>query len=278
VALSDKPNPVFPFKSLRVIPYQEFSGIQNMSLDLFFSGVVPQTNLPVLRFYGWKPYCLSLGYHQTHNDINFDMLRNEGFEIVRRPTGGSAIFHSEELTYSIIIPKKQFSHHELYELFHFSLTEALNKLGYVVIMASEANPGSYLNHGKDTFACFNRAAKSEIKYKGKKLVGSAQKIFNNSILQHGSIIIGRRHEEIIKFLKADSNEIKSQQIYLKKHAVALNEIKKRDASIFSIAENLVNSLSKNLKINNVFYKYTDSSELKSCKAYYDKVSVKNINI
>jgi len=278
VVLSDKANPVFPFKNLRVIPYQEFSGIQNMSLDLLFSASVEKTNLPILRFYGWKPYCLSLGHHQTINDVNFKKLQKEGYDIVRRPTGGSAIFHSEELTYSIIVPKTKLSHHELYELFHLSLAEALKRIGYNVTLSSDVSHGSYLNKGRDTFACFNRAAKSEIKYQGKKIVGSAQKITNTYILQHGSILIGKKHEEIISFLNADSDEIKDQQNYLKKHAVSLNEIKKGDAPIFSITENLIDSLSKNLKINNIFYKYTDSNELKSAESFYDRVDIKNIDI
>jgi len=269
---------VFPFKSLRVIPYQEFSGAQNMALDLLFSSQITETNIPILRFYGWKPYCLSLGYHQKLDDIDLLKLKTDGFDVVRRPTGGSAIFHSEELTYSFIIPKTDYSHHNLYEMFHFALGKALNMLGYDVTLSSDKNPGSYLNQGNDTFACFNRAAKSEVKYQQKKLVGSAQKVFKNAILQHGSIIIGKKHQEIVSFLKVDSAEKENQEAYLQNHAISLSEIKKGKISMFVLADKLIDSLSIYEKINNIFYKYTDINELKLAHSFYDKVAVAEITV
>ena len=87
VALSGRSAAVLPFKSLRVIPYQEYTGVQNMALDLMFSGLVEKTTVPVLRFYGWKPYCLSLGYHQKTDDIDLKKLKKNGYDVVRRPTG-----------------------------------------------------------------------------------------------------------------------------------------------------------------------------------------------
>jgi lipoyl(octanoyl) transferase len=277
VALSGKSAALLPFKSLRVIPYHEYTGVQNMALDLMFSDQVEKTSVPILRFYGWKPYCLSLGYHQKSDDIDLDRLKKSGYDIVRRPTGGSAIFHSEELTYSFIIPKNNLSHHSLYEIFHSALGKALNQLGYNVTLSSQGNPDSYLNQGNNTFACFNRAAKSELKYEKKKLVGSAQKLFSSTILQHGSIMIGKKHEEIVSFLKADIEEKNRQKMYLKEHAITLSEIREGKISIFSITDRLLENLSALLLVNNIFYKYTENDELKLSEAFYDKVIVTAYN-
>jgi len=273
VVLSDNQAILFPFNSLRVIPYQQFNGIQNMALDLFYSIRVADLKIPLIRFYGWHPYCLSLGYHQDSGDIDLEKLASEGFDIVRRPTGGSAIFHAQELTYSIIIPRAIITHHQLYEFFHIALGRTLNHLGINVVLSSADYPGSYLNQGNNTFACFNRAAKSEIKFKDKKLVGSAQKIFENAILQHGSIIFGKKHEEIVSFLKVDEEEKNNQKNYLKGHAVSIREISTHDISSCMLAEKLIDEISISQKINNIFYRYTDSDELKSAESFYDKVII-----
>lgn len=244
-----------------------------MALDLLYAKQVEESQIPVLRFYGWLPYCLSLGYHQRTKDINIENLNQGGFDLVRRPTGGSAIFHSEELTYSIIIPKSHFSHHNLYEMFHYNIAMALNNLGFNVSLSSDANPGSYLNQGKDTFACFNRAAKSEIKFNNKKVVGSAQKILHNSILQHGSIMTGRSHEKIIDFLNTGSEEKINQVKYLRDHSISLDEIKKNKISIVKMADMILDCLTNSQKIRNIFFKYTEDNELKLAQSLYDNLSI-----
>ncbi|MEJ2542893.1 MAG: hypothetical protein P8Y99_02380 [Calditrichaceae bacterium] len=71
-----------------------------MAIDYYFSEQMNKINEPVLRFYGWNPFCLSLGKHQDLNSVNLGKIISDGYDIVRRPTGGSAIFHSDELTYS----------------------------------------------------------------------------------------------------------------------------------------------------------------------------------
>ena len=161
----------------------------------------------------------------------------------------------------------------MYEIFHTALGYALNKLDYQVVLSTAANPGSYLNQGNDTFACFNRAAKSEIKFQDKKLVGSAQKIFANSILQHGSIIIGNKHEQIVSFLKVTEQEKNNQRNYLKAHSISLKEINPNNVLPCVLAEKIIDVISISQKINNIFYRYTDNDELKSAESFYDKVIV-----
>ena len=61
-------------------------------------------NKPIIRFFGWEPYTLSLGYNQKNTDFNINQIKDLDYDIVRRPTGGRAIFHGLELTYSVIFP------------------------------------------------------------------------------------------------------------------------------------------------------------------------------
>lgn len=260
MVLLDKPVKL-NHSSLRVIPFEFFTGVQNMSLDYYYSILVDKTQIPILRFYGWKPYCLSLGQHQLSDDIDINAINKKGIEVVRRPTGGSAIFHAEELTYSFILPNNEISHHEMYYMFHFFLCEALNEIGLNVVLSNLEKPGSYLNQGNETFACFNRTAKSEIQFKGKKVVGSAQKIYKNSILQHGSILVGKDHKEIITFLNLKENEQVTQTNNLNNNSISISEIGSSTINKIEISDKIVQKLADFNHLNNIFYKYTEAYEL-----------------
>lgn len=272
VALSDKPA-ILSHSKLRVIPFEYFSGIQNMSLDYYYSLIVEKTQIPILRFYGWKPFCLSLGHHQQSNNLDLKTIVKNGIDIVRRPTGGSAIYHADELTYSFILPKTDISHQDMYYLFHYALCEALKSLGLAVVLSSIERPGSYLNQGKDTFACFNRAARSEIQFDGKKIVGSAQKIYKNTILQHGSIILGREHEKVLSFLNLTDEERSEQIDFLKNNAVAIAEISIKEIKRVLLAEEIVKKLADFHHIDNIFYKYSETEELNEARKYYDQFKI-----
>ncbi|WP_456442808.1 lipoate--protein ligase family protein, partial [Caldithrix abyssi] len=89
-----------------------------MALDFYLAQNIQENDPPVLRFYGWQPYCLSLGYHQDEKFIDFSALEQKGYHAVRRPTGGSAILHSEELTYGLMAPRMEINVHAIYYLFH----------------------------------------------------------------------------------------------------------------------------------------------------------------
>lgn len=244
-----------------------------MSLDYYYSFLVEETQIPVLRFYGWKPFCLSLGRHQTTEVINRNMVREKKVETVRRPTGGSAIYHANELTYSFIIPKSEMSHQQMYYMFHYILSAALNELGIRVSLSNIEKPGSYLNQGKETFACFNRAAKSEIQFKGKKVVGSAQKIYKNTILQHGSILIGKEHNDILSFLQLKEKEREEQNNYLSSNSISLNEISTYPFTKVQIAENIVKKLADFNHLNKIFYKYTESNEQFEANKHRNEFSI-----
>jgi lipoate-protein ligase A len=216
---------IWPFDQLRIIPYQLQTGAMNMALDYYFARTIKATDKPVLRLYGWNPFCLSFGFHQSADGLNRQALRQRGYDLIRRPTGGSAIFHSAEITYSIIIPKTSWDQHQLYEFVHQVFYRALHLTGYPVELFNGHADRKYLNRGAETFACFNRSAYSELRYNGRKILGSAQKVYRNSVLQHGSLLITRQQDEIIDFLQISSPEKEKYRQVLQNSSVSLSEIK-----------------------------------------------------
>jgi len=194
------------------------SGDYNMAFDsILSSGYI---NRPCLRFYQWNPYALSLGYNQTSDCIFIDKLVKAGIDLVRRPTGGRAVLHAEELTYSIVIPSTHNlfldNIHLLYGKINVALKAGFEYFGVSTRMEKKNRriPGSRINP-----ACFSSAARSELKYNGRKILGSAQRRYKNAILQHGSILLGPYHLKIVDFLKKVPAGLD-----LRKQAVSLSEI------------------------------------------------------
>lgn len=142
---------------------------------------------PTLRLYGWEPACLSLGFSQSIHDADTVRLAARGWQVVRRPTGGKAILHADELTYSVALPPDHpltaLGIVESYREISAALMHALNLLG--------ADPHSERRaetDGKRPGAvCFEVPSHYEITVDGKKLVGSAQVRRKAGLLQHGTL-------------------------------------------------------------------------------------------
>jgi len=143
--------------------------------------------LPTLRLFAWDPPCLSLGYAQPFTDVDNSRLEAHGWEVVRRVTGGRAILHTDELTYSVAgpadEPKLAGTVLESYNRLAVALQAAIRDLGLPVEMKKgKAESGSASNP-----VCFEVPSTYEITVNGKKLIGSAQARRKASVLQHGSL-------------------------------------------------------------------------------------------
>ncbi len=192
-----------------VIISGENNGRYNMDFDLWLA----QNYNPekaILRLYQWKPYCISLGANQSFKDINLDKVQSDNFDVVKRPTGGRAILHSEELTYSVIYPLEiNISARDLYNQINQALRKGLieydQKLSLIEL---EHNQPDFKEFYKTEVSsiCFAVSAKSELNFNGKKIVGSAQRKIGNVILQHGSILCGDFHKNIVDYLNIDINK------------------------------------------------------------------------
>jgi lipoate-protein ligase A len=160
----------------------------NMAIDeALLESVGAGSSPPTLRLYGWEPGCLSLGHAQPVGDIDRLALEAQGWDLVRRPTGGKAILHVDELTYALIAPA---GHPALrggvlasYRRLSRGLTAGLARLGLEVDPPNaEPTPGDEQNP-----ICFEAPSAYEITGHGKKLLGSAQLRRKDAILQHGTL-------------------------------------------------------------------------------------------
>ena len=142
--------------------------------------------LPTLRLYAWDPPCLSLGRAQPFTDVDINRLETHGWDVVRRMTGGRAILHTDELTYSVTGPISEpnlaGSLLESYNRLAGALLAAVQDLGLLV----EMKEGKAEN-GIPNPVCFEVPSTYEITVNGKKLIGSAQARRKEGVLQHGSL-------------------------------------------------------------------------------------------
>jgi lipoate-protein ligase A len=164
-------------------------GSWNMAVDeAVLESAVSGASLPTLRLYSWNPPCLSLGFAQPLSDVDLPRLRALGWEVVRRPTGGRAVLHTDELTYSVAGPQDEprlaGSVLESYNRLAGALVTALQDLG----LQAEIQENVPASGPRSTSAvCFDVPSSYEIKVAGKKLIGSAQARRRGGVLQHGSL-------------------------------------------------------------------------------------------
>jgi lipoate-protein ligase A len=144
---------------------------------------------PTLRLYAWKPPCLSLGHAQPFEDVDMARLKERGWEVVRRATGGRAILHTDELTYSVTgsveDPLLAGGVLESYNRLAQALLYAVRQLGLPVEVKEHQSPAS--NAPNLNPVCFEVPSTYEITVQGKKLIGSAQARKKEGVLQHGSL-------------------------------------------------------------------------------------------
>ncbi len=171
----------------RLIDDYPASGAYNMAVDMaILESVARGDALPTLRFYGWNPPCLSLGYGQRAADVDFTRVAQMGWEVVRRPTGGRAILHIDELTYSLALPASDSiaagSVVDSYRRISTALVAGLRKIGLQPEADSHTEP---ISSGGPV--CFETPSHYEITVGGRKLIGSAQVRRGGGVLQHGSL-------------------------------------------------------------------------------------------
>ena len=172
----------------RLIISPAADGAWNMAVDeAVLEAVSSGSAPPTLRFFTWDPACLSLGYNQkAAESCDMGYLKARGFTMVRRRTGGRAVLHEDELTYSISADSSLFgggSVLDVYMMISGALSDGLRAFG----VAADLVP-AYSDKGKEkSAACFDVPSSFEVAWKGRKIVGSAQFRSGRFFLQHGSI-------------------------------------------------------------------------------------------
>ena len=176
--------------TLRLVVDSANSGSWNLSVDDMLLESISTPHCGILRFYQWNPATLSLGYFQP-SDQRETHPPSAQLNCLRRGTGGGAIVHDHELTYSLTFPVESLSVSQtsrVYVLVHDCLLEALHMLG-----AEDAEIASQTvgNPNPNAFLCFQRRNPSDVLIQGYKIAGSAQRRRHNHVLQHGSVLLGQ---------------------------------------------------------------------------------------
>ena len=167
------------------------SGPENMAIDQMLLEEAGRTHGAFLRLYRWDPPCLSFGRNEPAL-TRYDRaeIERRGIAVVRRPTGGRAVWHDQEVTYAVAAPATAFgSLADGYRVIHERIARALRTLGVGATVAPAARP-AHIGAG----ACFATAVGGEVVGDGRKVVGSAQIKEGDAFLQHGSILLDGSQE------------------------------------------------------------------------------------
>jgi len=177
----------------RLILDGDLPGAVNMARDMaVLEAVSAGDSPPTLRLYGWNPPCLTIGKHQDLDAVDLAFCRSEGIDVARRPTGGRALLHHLELTYSVVAPLGTSvlptALQEAYRLICGGLVQACRALGIdAELTGGEVN--LRLPNPSSTLPCFEAPAEGEVVVGGRKLIGSAMRAHRGHILQHGAILL-----------------------------------------------------------------------------------------
>lgn len=173
---------------MKFVPYEVKTGAENMQIDsnLLDDAISQNLKEPIFRLYGWSPACISLGRNQKDDFLDYDFLKSENIDVVRRLTGGRALLHDNEITYSFICPFDYLRNGEnvteSYKEISQILIDNFKKIGIELTLGGEKSIHTKFDY------CMLISTGADLCYKGKKLIGSAQCRKEGYILQHGSIL------------------------------------------------------------------------------------------
>ncbi len=239
---------MYPLITWRLLNTGHLDGATNMAIDEAISRAV-QANLvpPTLRFFGWNPACLSLGQAQPGADVDREACRAAGIDVVRRPTGGRAILHTDELTYSVIAPDTDprvvGTIVESYRRLSEGLLNGLRLMGVPTQQAERPD-----GHDRDAGpVCFEVPSNYEIVFGGKKLVGSAQMRKSGVVLQHGTLPLHGDIARIALYLvsRPDLDRVRQRATTVE---AALGRVIDFDSAARFMAQGMADTLNLDLQV------------------------------
>ncbi len=233
----------------RLVISAENDGAMNMAIDeALAESVKAGESLPTLRFYGWSPPCLSIGRAQSADVVSFPDTQKLGWDVVRRASGGRAVLHIDELTYSIAAlddePRVKGGVLESYRRLSAGLLRGLKEIGVL----PERAQAYYDDQGEVGPACFDGPSDYEITIGQRKLIGSAQMRSGNLVLQHGSIPLAGDITRIVDCLDLTLGERMALRNRLRWRAVSLEYATGKVWNSADLTENLINGFSQALKL------------------------------
>jgi lipoate-protein ligase A len=220
---------VYPPTTWRLLITPPLDGATNMAIDeAILHALADGQGMPTLRFFQWEPPCLSLGYNQHWQEVDEAACRRLGYTWTRRPTGGKAILHTDEVTYSLIIPQDdpriQGGIVESYRVLSYGLLQGLENLGVRAAQATKEDISAISRAAKGGPVCFDTPSRYEITWQGKKLIGSAQLRRRRIVLQHGTLPLYGDLNRILDALNFSPEERTRQAGLLPQRATTLEQV------------------------------------------------------
>jgi lipoate-protein ligase A len=234
-------------------PGSGLSGARNMAIDeAVLSEVEDRRSPPTLRVYGWTPACISLGHSQRAADeLDLDRVRALGYDVVVRPTGGRAVLHIDELTYSLIAPPDAedwcATQALSYRTISQAVAQALAQDGFGVAL-DRGYPVERPQSLRAMTPCFSSTARSEVVFGDRKVVGSAQRRLRGAYLQHGSILVSRSHRKMVDCLNLDEEKRARYLEILDRNAVCLEDALGRPVHWADLAEGFAERVARELGV------------------------------
>ncbi|WP_413382381.1 biotin/lipoate A/B protein ligase family protein [Alkalihalobacillus sp. 1P02AB] len=259
----------------RFINSGKCSPAYNMALDEALlewhsKGLIP----PTIRFYGWNPATLSIGYFQkVEKEINMDAVKEYGYGFVRRPTGGRGVLHDKELTYSVIVseghPEMPPTVTEAYRVISEGILEGFRTVGldaYFAVPRTDEEKEALKN--PRSAVCFDAPSWYELVVEGRKVAGSAQTRQKGVILQHGSIILDIDEDKLFDLFKYSSDRLRERmQRNFKNKAVAINTLREEALTIEEAVDAFKVGFEKGLNIHLEEYTLSEEEE-----AYVNRIA------
>lgn len=186
---------------MKYINYQVLTGQENMRIDsdLLDSAIENKLDYPIFRLYAWKPACVSLGRNQKDDFLDRSFLKENNIDVVRRLTGGRALLHADEITYSFICPTLYLKNGEHVVSSYKEISRIL--IGKFKTIGIDLDFGSNKPIKTGFDYCMLISTGADLCYHGKKLIGSAQCRKQGYILQHGSILYDYDKDLLEKIFK-----------------------------------------------------------------------------
>jgi len=242
----------------RLIIDKENDAFMNMAID---KAIILESKIPTLRLYQWKPAAVSIGCFQSLDDeVDVDKCKEYGIDYVRRMTGGGAVFHENELTYSICIEENN-------AYFSKDLRESYRQIcDAIIIGLKEINLNA-------EYAFLN-----DILVNGKKISGCAQTRRNGKILQHGTLILDVNVDRMFELLRVPDEKIKGKQIsQVKERVTSINKELGKEISIKQVERAIVLGFEKKFNIKFFEGKLSEGERIlaRKLKGEFEKNEFKN---
>ncbi|WP_426401746.1 lipoate--protein ligase family protein [Mammaliicoccus lentus] len=240
----------------------------NMAVDEALMNFVSREEIdPVIRFYTWNPATLSIGYFQKlTKEIDIEKVKEKGFGLVRRATGGRGVLHDKELTYSVIVPESHpnmpHTVTEAYRVISEGLLEGFKALGFEAYFSvPKSKEAREKLKSPRSSVCFDAPSWYELVVEGRKIAGSAQTRQKGVILQHGSILQDINVDELFDMFTYRNDRLKEKMkaAFMDK-AIAINDISDRHITLEEMETAFYEGFKKGLNIEFKPLEFTESQK------------------